>query len=75
MEFDKLFLDRLTSEPEELIKIAHLEYMREAGAEAVELVMWLVMRGALGQNVDEIYRFMHVPASSTMVGHIILESK
>jgi len=40
----------------------------------VELVMWLVMRGALGDSVEEVYRFMHVPASSTGVGHIILES-
>jgi len=73
-EFDKNFLDGLTQYPEKLAQIPHLEYMREAGAEAVELVMWLVMRGALGDDVKEIYRFMHVPASSTGVGHIILEA-
>jgi protocatechuate 4,5-dioxygenase beta chain len=73
-DFDKMFLDGLTQDPEKLAQIAHLQYMREAGAEAVELVMWLVMRGALGDKVEEIYRFMHVPASSTGVGHIILET-
>lgn len=74
-DFDKMFLDGLSKDPEKLTKISHLEYMREAGAEAVELVMWLVMRGALGKKVKEAYRFMHVPASSTGVGHIILEAR
>ena len=74
-DFDKAFLDGLSQDPQQLTQLSHLEYMREAGAEAVELVMWLVMRGALGENVEEIYRFMHVPASSTGVGHIILESR
>ena len=74
-DFDKMFLNGLTKDPQKLTQITHVEYMREAGAEAVELVMWLVMRGALGDNVEEVYRFMHVPASSTGVGHIILESK
>ncbi len=74
-EFDKAFLDDLTRDPDRLQKIPHLEYMREAGAEAVELVMWLVMRAALGDKAEEVYRFYHVPASSTGVGHIVLESR
>lgn len=73
-EFDKAFLDDLSRDPERLVNIPPLEYLREAGAEAIELVMWLVMRGALGEDVREVYRFYHVPASSTAVGHVILES-
>jgi protocatechuate 4,5-dioxygenase, beta chain len=38
------------------------------------MVMWLVMRGALDEKVDEVYRFYTVPASNTAVGHIILEN-
>jgi protocatechuate 4,5-dioxygenase beta chain len=34
--------------------------------------MWLIMRGALGDTVDEVYRFNYVPASNTSVGHLIL---
>ena len=49
--------------------------MREAGAEGIEMVMWLIMRGALDDKVDEVYRFYTVPASNTAVGHIILENK
>ena len=42
--------------------------MREAGSEGIELVMWLIMRGALDDDVKEVYRFYHVPASNTAVG-------
>jgi len=74
-EFDTRFLDGLTKDPEGLVKIPAIEYLREAGNEAIELVMWLTMRGALGKDVEEVYRFYHVPASSTGVGNIILETK
>jgi len=55
--------------------IEHIEYLREAGSEGIELVMWYVMRGALNDNVEEIHRFYHVPASNTAVGHMILENR
>jgi protocatechuate 4,5-dioxygenase beta chain len=74
-DFDQRFLDRLVDDPEQLAQIPHLEYLREAGSEGIELVMWLIMRGALDAEVDEIYRFYHVPASNTAVGHVILENR
>jgi protocatechuate 4,5-dioxygenase beta chain len=74
-KFDTDFLDGLSKDPVRLSKLAPMDYLREAGAEAIELVMWLIMRGALGDNVKEAYRFYHVPASSTAVGNIILESR
>ena len=73
-EFDTAFLDGLTKDPEALAKIPHVDYVREAGSEGIELVMWLIMRGALERNAREVYRFYHVPASNTAVGHIILEN-
>ena len=72
--FDKDFLDGLTQNPEGLAKISHLTYVEEAGSEGIELVMWLIMRGALDASVKEIHRHYHVPASNTAVGHIILEN-
>ena len=74
-EFDKAFLDGLANDPISLTKIPHVEYMREAGAEGVEMVMWHVMRGAIDDDSVETYRFYTVPASNTAVGHIILEPK
>ena len=73
--WDKKFLDDLINDPETLQYKPHLEYMVEAGSEGVELIMWLIMRGALGDKVNEVYRFYHVPASNTAVGHLILTPK
>jgi protocatechuate 4,5-dioxygenase beta chain len=73
-DFDTQFLDKLVSDPESLTRIPHVQYIREAGSEGIELVMWLIMRGALDAQVREVHRFYHVPASNTAVGHMILEN-
>jgi protocatechuate 4,5-dioxygenase beta chain len=70
--WDNSFLDRLVSDPAGLAQLPHLEYLREAGSEGIELVMWLIMRGALGDHVEQLHRFYHVPASNTAVGHLVL---
>ncbi len=72
-EFDHEFFDQLVSDPDTLKKVPHIEYLREAGSEGIEMIMWLIMRGALGKKVKELYRFYHVPASNTAVGHLILK--
>jgi protocatechuate 4,5-dioxygenase beta chain len=71
-EFDAMFLDRLSKAPDVLRTMSHQEYVREAGSEGMELIMWLTMRGALGAKVRELHRFYHVPASNTAVGHVVL---
>ena len=73
-EFDLNFIEKVIEDPETLSKMPHIEYLREAGSEGVELVMWLVARGALDAKVLERHRFYHVPASNTAVGHMILEN-
>lgn len=72
-EFDNAYLDDMITNPDRLRRMEHIEYLREAGSEGIELVMWLIMRGALGPKVREIHRHYHVPASNTAVGHIVLE--
>ena len=79
-EWDNRFLDRLIEEPEALSKVSHVDYVREAGSEAIELVMWLIARGAMadvtgGPKPRVRHRFYHVPASNTAVGHLILENR
>ena len=71
--FDNAFLADMTADPERLRRLPHIEYLCEAGSEGIELVMWLIMRGALGSDVRELHRFYHVPASNTAVGHLVLE--
>jgi protocatechuate 4,5-dioxygenase, beta chain len=72
--WDNAFLDNMVENVDALRKIPHLEYLREAGSEGIELVMWLIMRGALGDTVAPLHRFYHVPASNTAVGHLILDA-
>jgi len=73
--FDQAFLDRLIADPVGLAQMPHLDYVREAGSEAIELVMWLVARGAMSDRPPTVvHRFYHVPASNTAVGHLILEN-
>ncbi len=77
-EFDAAFLDLLIDDPAELARKPHVDYLREAGSEGVELVMWLVARGAMadlagGPAPTVRHRFYHVPASNTAVGHLILD--
>ncbi|MDE3222791.1 MAG: protocatechuate 3,4-dioxygenase [Acidobacteriota bacterium] len=71
--FDQSFLDRLVDDPAALCQIRHLEYLRESGSEGIEMIMWLVMRGAMGERVREVHRHYHVPASNSAVGHLIVE--
>jgi protocatechuate 4,5-dioxygenase beta chain len=73
-EFDTRFLDLVSRDPEAAARIPHIEYLREAGSEGIEMVMWLIMRGALSREAREVYRFYHVPASNTALGHLILEN-
>jgi protocatechuate 4,5-dioxygenase beta chain len=77
-EWDNRFLDRLIEDPHALSQVSHDEYVREAGSEGIELVMWLIARGAMadvsgGKKPRVVHRFYHVPASNTAVGHLILE--
>lgn len=78
-EWDNAFLDRLIADPKDLSTMPHIDYVREAGSEGIELVMWLIARGAMadvagGKAPTVAHRFFHVPASNTAVGHLILEN-
>jgi protocatechuate 4,5-dioxygenase beta chain len=79
-DFDNAFLDQLIADPAALAQKPHIDYVREAGSEGIELVMWLIARGAMsdvneGKTSPKVaHRFYHVPASNTAVGHLILEN-
>ncbi|WOF42279.1 protocatechuate 3,4-dioxygenase [Sphingopyxis indica] len=72
-EWDNRFLDRLVGDTQELRHIPHIEYLRETGSEGIEMVMWLIMRGALGKSTKALHRHYHVPVSNTALGHMVLE--
>ena len=78
-EWDNAWLDQMIADPQACAEVPHIDYVREAGSEGIELVMWLIARGAMadvngGAAPTVRHRFYHVPASNTAVGHLILEN-
>jgi aromatic ring-opening dioxygenase catalytic subunit (LigB family) len=78
-EFDRVFMDKLINDPQAAADISHIDYVREAGSEGIELVMWLIARGAMndvagGKEPTLKHRIYHVNASNTAVGNVILEN-
>jgi protocatechuate 4,5-dioxygenase beta chain len=73
-EYDKKWLDSLAALPDVMAQTSHLELLTEAGSEGLEIIMWLVMRGALDAQVREVHRHYHVPASNSAYGLLVLEN-
>src|SRR5437588_14263 len=65
-QFDEMFLEKIESSPDELADMTHQEIMEQAGAEAVELIMWLVMRGALSAQARRVHRHYYAPMTTGM---------
>jgi protocatechuate 4,5-dioxygenase, beta chain len=65
-KFDQWFLDEIERNPEALAALSHRTIMEEAGAEAVELIMWLTMRGALGPDAKRVHRHYYAPMTTGM---------
>ncbi|MGH8632789.1 MAG: class III extradiol dioxygenase family protein [Burkholderiales bacterium] len=65
-DFDRMWLDRIEDDPESLARMTHQEIMEQAGAEAVELIMWLVMRGAMTPQVRRVHRSYYAPMTTGM---------
>ncbi|MEM6625252.1 MAG: gallate dioxygenase [Pseudomonadota bacterium] len=70
--WDHEFLKLLEENPEELTKLTHAEYAVRSGAEGVEIIMWLIMRGALGEKVTKVQDSYYLP-SMTAIATLILE--
>lgn len=71
--FDKLCMDRLVDDPEFLAHHTIREFVALAGSQGVEFLMWLAMRGALGEHVHRVHGQYHVPISNTAAGLMVLE--
>jgi protocatechuate 4,5-dioxygenase beta chain len=71
-EFDRMFLEKIRSDPAALTSLTIPDYIREAGSEGAELIMWLVMRGALSPEVSFVHSDYHVPASNTAEGIVVM---
>jgi len=71
--FDLMSLDKLGGDPKVLTAYSSLDLIEQAGAQGVELLNWIAMRGALGDQVTEVHRSYHIPISNTAAGLLVLE--
>lgn len=65
-EWDHRFLHLLEHEPEQLAQMKHADYMRLGGAESVEQIMWLAMRGALAPRVRKVHQNYYLATTTAM---------
>ena len=74
-EFDQLCMDRLVNEPEALTRYTIPEFVALAGAQGVEFLNWMAMRGALTGHVAQLHRHYHIPISNTAAATLLLENR
>ena len=72
-EWDQQFLDLFEQDPERLAAMSHAEYAALGGVEGAEVIMWLIMRGALSAQVRCTHRSYYLP-SMTGIATAIYEN-
>jgi protocatechuate 4,5-dioxygenase beta chain len=72
-EFDLMCMEKIVSDPEALTRYSIRDIIENAGAQGAELILWLTMRGALGDKVSQIHSNYHIPISNTAAGLLLLE--
>jgi gallate dioxygenase len=73
-EWDRQFLDLLETDPEALTKLTHAEYAERGGFEGAEVIMWLIMRGAMTDKIRRVHRTYYLP-SMTAIATAIYENE
>lgn len=73
-QWDECFLDLLESNPAALTDMRLAEYATEGGMEGAEVIMWLIMRGALSDKVNCVHRKTYLP-SMTNIATLVLEDQ
>ena len=61
-EWDLEFLDLIEKDPLRLTAMTHADYARLGGFEGAEVIMWLVMRGALSANIRKVHQSYYLPS-------------
>lgn len=73
--FDKWFLEAIETDPPALAALTREDYIRQAGSEGIELIMWLVMRGAMNEHIRKVHSTYHVPASNTAAALALFDNR
>ena len=65
--WDMQFLDLLEKDPEQLAQLTIAEYAERGGLEGSEMIMWLIMRGALSAKVRKLHSAYYLPSMAPIV--------
>ncbi len=71
--WDHEFLDLLENDPAALADLTHAEYAERGGLEGAEVIMWLIMRGAMTDRIRRLHRTYYLP-SMTAIATAIYEN-
>jgi protocatechuate 4,5-dioxygenase beta chain len=74
-EFDHMFLEAIEKDPAKLTTLSREDYIREAGSEGIEMIMWLIMRGAMNEQVTKVHSHYFVPASNTAAAIALFDNR
>ena len=66
-EWDHRFLDLLETDPVALTNMTHAEYAERGGMEGAEVIMWLIMRGAMTDRIRRLHRTYYLPSMTAIV--------
>jgi len=73
-EWDAQFIDLFVNDPQQLTRLTQAEYARLGGMEGAEVITWLIMRGALSANVEQLHYDYYLP-SMTGIATLLLENR
>lgn len=73
-EFDLDCMEKIVNDPVALTRYSIRELVALAGTQGVELIQWLMMRGALAGRVKRLHSNYHIPISNTGSGLLLLEN-
>jgi protocatechuate 4,5-dioxygenase beta chain len=73
-DFDLYCMQKIVTDPKALTKYTIPELVELAGSQGPELIMWLIMRGALRGRVTKLHSNYHIPISNTGAGLLLLEN-
>ena len=65
-DLDMQFLDLVEKDPLKLTEITIADYATRGGWESAEVIMWLVMRGALSANVKKVHQSYYLPSMTAL---------
>ena len=73
-EFDSLCMDSSVADPDALTLYSIHDVVEQSGAQGVEFLNWMAMRGALPGSVNEVHRNYHIPISNTAAATVVYQN-